>query len=103
MLVLFAKFSSFEKDMSVYSIVSGNFIFGDLLESMIIEQGVKVKTLYISTLSLSENNVDFKIESYLRKPNYVPFQKKIIDAFLDMQNINSHIAIVIDEYGGTAG
>lgn len=52
---------------------------------------------------ISENNVDFKIESYLRKPNYVPFQKKIIDAFLDMQNINSHIAIVIDEYGGTAG
>jgi hypothetical protein len=47
-----------EKDMSVYSIVSGNFIFGDLLEALIINNHVKVKKLYISTLSLSENNVD---------------------------------------------
>ena len=56
--VKMAKDIVLEKDMSVYSIVSGNFIFGDLLEAMIIEQRVKVKALYISTLSLSENNVD---------------------------------------------
>ena len=56
--VKMAKDIVLEKDMSVYSIVSGNFIFGDLLEAMIIEQQVKVKALYISTLSLSENNVD---------------------------------------------
>lgn len=53
-----AKNITLEKDMSFYSIVSGNFIFGDLLEALIINQQVKVKNLYICTLSLSENNVD---------------------------------------------
>lgn len=47
-----------KKDMNIYSIVSGNFIFGDLIEALIINKGLNVNVLYISTLSLSENNVD---------------------------------------------
>ena len=53
-----AKEIELEKNMSMYAIVSGNFIFGDLLEALIIEKQLKVKSLYISTLSLSDNNVD---------------------------------------------
>jgi hypothetical protein len=47
-----------EKDMSIYAIVSGNFIFGDLLEALIVEKQLKTKSLSISTLSLSQDNVD---------------------------------------------
>jgi len=42
----------------VHCIVSGNFIFGDFIESLIIEKDVVVENMYISTLSLSQNNAD---------------------------------------------
>lgn len=60
-----AKQIKLEKDMSLYSIVSGNFIFGDLIEALIIENQIKVKRLYINTLSLSENNVDSMVNIML--------------------------------------
>lgn len=41
-----------------YAIVNGTFIFGDFIEALIIEQKLKVKTMTISTLSLSCENVD---------------------------------------------
>ena len=45
----------------------------------------------------------FSFDKLIRKPTYVPLQKKISDVFFELQNSNTHIAIVIDEYGGTAG
>ncbi len=45
----------------------------------------------------------FSLSKLLRKPTFVPLQKKISDVFVDLQNSNTHIAVVIDEYGGTAG
>lgn len=41
-----------------FLLVDGTFIAGDLIEALIVEKGLNVKTLTISTLSLSENNVD---------------------------------------------
>lgn len=41
-----------------FMLVDGTFIAGDLIEALIVEKELKVKTLTISTLSLSENNVD---------------------------------------------
>lgn len=45
----------------------------------------------------------FKLESYIRKPIYIPIQKKIDELFVELQAAKTHIAIVIDDYGGTAG
>lgn len=45
----------------------------------------------------------FKLESYMRKPLFVPMQKKINEIFIDFQETKTHIAILVDEYGGTAG
>lgn len=47
-----------EKNANYYAIVSGNFIFGDLLEALILNKKLSVKNLFISTLSMSENNID---------------------------------------------
>ena len=38
--------------------VSGNFIFGDIVEALIVTRGVSVKRLYVSSLSISQENVD---------------------------------------------
>ena len=38
-----------------------------------------------------------------RQPYFVPESKLIMDVFKDLKRTKNHIAIVIDEYGGTAG
>ncbi|MDQ3985875.1 MAG: hemolysin family protein [Actinomycetota bacterium] len=38
-----------------------------------------------------------------RSPLFVPEQKRVSDLLRDMQNERVHMAIVVDEYGGTAG
>jgi hypothetical protein len=46
------------KNERYFCITDGNFIFGDFIEAFIVCRNMKVKELTISTLSLSENNVD---------------------------------------------
>ncbi|MDV3166924.1 MAG: hemolysin family protein [Vigna little leaf phytoplasma] len=45
----------------------------------------------------------FDIHAFLRKPYYVMEFKHISELFKEMQIKQNHIAIVLDEYGGTAG
>ena len=47
-----------EKGMRVFVILDGSFIAGDFLEAWIVEHNIHVKKMTISTLSMSENNVD---------------------------------------------
>lgn len=53
-----AKNIAITPDCRYFVIVNGSFIFGDFIEAIIIENNWKVKRLTISTLSMSENNVD---------------------------------------------
>jgi CBS domain containing-hemolysin-like protein len=46
---------------------------------------------------------DFNWQSLLRPAFFVPESKKIDDLFKDFQEKHVHMAIVIDEYGGTDG
>lgn len=52
---------------------------------------------------LSNDEEKFQIEKYIRKPFYTFEFKKIIEVFNDMKKNRVHMAIVLDEYGGTAG
>jgi putative hemolysin len=45
----------------------------------------------------------FKWQSLIRPPFYVPENKKIDDLLREFQTKQRHLAIVIDEYGGTNG
>jgi CBS domain containing-hemolysin-like protein len=45
----------------------------------------------------------FRLKSVLRDPVYIPETKLIHDLLTEAQQTNIHIAIVVDEYGGTAG
>lgn len=44
-----------------------------------------------------------KAAEVAREPMFVPESKKVIELLREMQQHKSHMAIVIDEYGGTAG
>ena len=44
-----------------------------------------------------------KIEEVMRPPTFVPESKPVDELLREMQARRTHIAVVIDEYGGTAG
>ncbi len=44
-----------------------------------------------------------EIRSLLRQPSFVPETKLIREVFSEMRRREEHLAVVIDEYGGTAG
>lgn len=46
---------------------------------------------------------DFMWQRLLRSPYFVPESKKIGDLLKDFQEMHVHLAIVVDEYGGTSG
>jgi len=59
--------------------------------------------LYIKDLLPHYHKTTFHWQSLLRPPYFVPESKKINDLLLDFQSKKIHMAIVIDEYGGTSG
>jgi putative hemolysin len=72
-------------------------VFRDNLDNII---GV----LYIKDLLPHMNNGDdFNWISLVRKPYFVPESKKIDDLLKDFQQKRVHVAIVVDEFGGTSG
>jgi len=46
---------------------------------------------------------EFDLRTFLRAAQFVPETKKIRELFAEFQEEKTHIAIVVDEYGGTAG
>ena len=48
-------------------------------------------------------NEGFNISSYIREPYYTFEYKKIINLFSEMKKTRNHMAVVLDEYGGTVG
>jgi len=61
--------------------------------------------LYVKDLfrRLARGEKDVQIRPYLRPAQFVPETKKIDELLRDMQKDKIHIAIVVDEYGGTSG
>ncbi|WP_319226567.1 gliding motility-associated protein GldE [Draconibacterium orientale] len=60
--------------------------------------------LYIKDiLQHSHKNKTFKWQTLIRPPFYVPDTKKISSLLEEFQKTKVHIAIVVDEYGGTSG
>ncbi|WP_051962519.1 hemolysin family protein [Mesoaciditoga lauensis] len=53
--------------------------------------------------SPDEKLENIKVKSMMRSPYFVPETKKIDDLLQEMRRMKMHIAIVVDEYGGTAG
>ncbi len=59
--------------------------------------------LFIKDLIPHINKKEFNWKTLLREPFFVPENKKLDDLLKDFQGMKSHLAIVVDEYGGTSG
>lgn len=64
-----------------------------------------VGTIHVKDLLkyLDKPEEKFSLKSLLRPPYFVPESKRTAELFREMQRQKNHIAIVLDEYGGTAG
>jgi CBS domain containing-hemolysin-like protein len=63
-----------------------------------------VGILYIKDLMphFSESE-DFSWQNLMRKPYFIPENKKIDDLLQDFRTMKMHMAVVVDEYGGAGG
>ena len=61
--------------------------------------------VYIKDLlaAWSDGGLDQRVSDIMREAYFVPEAKKVDDLLTEMQATRMHIAIVVDEYGGTAG
>jgi len=50
-----------------------------------------------------KNNGDFDWKTLLRKPFFIPENKKIDDLLQEFRSMKMHLAVVVDEYGGASG
>jgi CBS domain containing-hemolysin-like protein len=64
-----------------------------------------VGVLYAKDLlkKMHESEAPVKLASIARAPTFVPETKKVAELLREMQEQRVHMAIVVDEYGGTAG
>ena len=59
--------------------------------------------LYVKDLLPHFKNNEFDWTKLIREPFYVPEYKKLDDLLTEFQQKKIHLAIVVDEYGGTSG
>lgn len=59
--------------------------------------------LYIKDMLLEQKSKSTKIKNLVKDAYFVPETKKVNELFSEMRKNKKQIAIIIDEYGGTAG
>lgn len=59
--------------------------------------------LFVKDLLPHISKIDFDWKTLMREPFFVPENKKLDNLLKDFQSLKSHLAIVVDEYGGTSG
>jgi gliding motility-associated protein GldE len=59
--------------------------------------------LYVKDLLMYIDRKNFNWLSLIREPYFVPENKKLDDLLLEFQEKKIHLAVVVDEYGGTSG
>lgn len=65
--------------------------------------GVMHSKYLIQFLSEGYGNDNFDLRNFIRTPYFVPTSKRTDELFQELKQNKNHLAIIIDEYGGTAG
>lgn len=75
-------------------------IYEDNIDNII---GILYSKSLIHILVEENHEENFILKDIIKKPYFVPASKRINELFKELQKNKIHIAVVIDEYGGTAG
>lgn len=51
----------------------------------------------------AKDNIEVSLSDIMREPIFVPESKSLLEIFKELKRTKNHMAIVVDEYGGTAG
>ncbi|RZJ73901.1 gliding motility-associated protein GldE [Flavobacterium sp.] len=62
-----------------------------------------VGVLFVKDLIPHIGKEDFDWKTLMREPFFVPENKKLDNLLKDFQGMKNHLAVVVDEYGGTSG
>ena len=64
-----------------------------------------VGILYVKDLLayMGQPEKPFMLRELIREPHFIPENKRVMELLRELQARKTHIAIVLDEYGGTAG
>jgi len=58
---------------------------------------------YVFQFVTNDDTSNFTLRDLIRQPYFVPESKRTDELFKELQQNKTHMAIIIDEYGGTAG
>ncbi len=58
---------------------------------------------YVFKFVTNDDTSNFTLKDLIRQPYFVPESKRTDELFKELQQNKTHMAIIIDEYGGTAG
>ncbi len=78
-------------------------VYDDNIDNIVGVCHVKDMVKYILADVTRVEEGHFHLEDILMQPYFIPFSKKVDELLQEMQREKVHMAIVIDEYGGTAG
>lgn len=67
-------------DAHVFAFVSGNFIFGDVLEALVASKRLQPRRITVQTLTMSENNID-SLYNVIRLSPHLEHLRVIVSAF----------------------
>ncbi|NUY81531.1 gliding motility-associated protein GldE [Flavobacterium sp. MAH-1] len=62
-----------------------------------------VGVLFVKDLIPHIGKKEFEWKALIREPFFVPENKKLDNLLKDFQGMKNHLAVVVDEYGGTSG
>ncbi len=75
-------------------------VYQDSIDNII---GIMHSKYLIQFLSEEGHNDKFNLKDIIRQPYFIPASKRTDELFQELKQSNNHFAVIIDEYGGTAG
>lgn len=96
--------TAFDKDLTFAELLEA--IVGSGFSRVPVYEGTMdriIGVLHIKDVLPHMDTPDFDWRSLLRDPYFVPENKKLDDLLKEFQSKKVHLAVVVDEYGGTSG
>ena len=92
-------------DKETYEVVLDKILKNGYSRNPVYKENIDniIGVLYAKDLLAHLDKTTFKWQDLIRAPFFVPENKKLDDLLDDFRAKKNHIAIVVDEYGGTSG